>query len=90
MKGVFIMVLDSFGIGATPDADRFGDAGANTVGHIATACAQGKADKGRKGKLFLPNLSRLVLAKAAEGSSGTFPIGLDEDAEIIGAYWLCE
>lgn len=86
MKRVFIMVLDSFGIGATPDADRYGDAGANTLGHIATACAQGKADKGRKGKLFLPNLSRLGLAKAAEGSSGTFPIGLDEDAEIIGAY----
>lgn len=86
MKRVFIMVLDSFGIGATPDADRFGDAGANTLGHIATACAQGKADKGRKGKLFLPNLSRLGLAKAAKGSSGTFPIGLDEDAEIIGAY----
>lgn len=39
MKRVFIMVLDSFGIGATPDADRFGDAGANTLGHIATACA---------------------------------------------------
>ncbi|WGL97844.1 phosphopentomutase [Arsenophonus sp. aPb] len=86
MKRVFIMVLDSFGIGATPDADRFGDAGANTLGHIATACAQGKADKGRKGKLYLPNLTRLGLGKAAEGSSGTFPIGLDEDAKIIGAY----
>ncbi|QBY44979.1 phosphopentomutase [Arsenophonus nasoniae] len=86
MKRVFIMVLDSFGIGATPDADRFGDAGANTLGHIAAACAQGKADKGRKGKLYLPNLTRLGLGKAAEGSSGTFPIGLDEDAEIIAAY----
>ena len=86
MKRVFIMVLDSFGIGATPDADRFGDSGANTLGHIAAACAQGKADKGRKGKLYLPNLTRLGLGKAAEGSSGTFPIGLDEDAEIIAAY----
>ncbi|HGJ5860673.1 MAG TPA: phosphopentomutase [Arsenophonus nasoniae] len=86
MKRVFIMVLDSFGIGATPDADRFGDAGANTLGHIATACAQGGADKGRKGKLYLPNLTRLGLGKAAEASSGTFPIGLDEDAKIIGAY----
>lgn len=86
MKRVFIMVLDSFGIGATPDADRFGDAGANTLGHIATACAQGEADKGRKGKLYLPNLTRLGLGKAAEGSSGIFPIGLDEDAKIIGAY----
>ncbi len=27
MKRAFIMVLDSFGIGATEDADRFGDVG---------------------------------------------------------------
>ena len=86
MKRIFIMVLDSFGIGATPDAERFGDAGANTLGHIAKACALGEADKGRKGKLYLTNLSRLGLGKAAEASSGTFPIGLDENAEIIGAY----
>ena len=35
MKRAFIMVLDSFGIGATEDADRFGDVGADTRGHIA-------------------------------------------------------
>ena len=28
MKRAFIMVLDSFGIGATEDAERFGDVGA--------------------------------------------------------------
>ncbi len=33
-KRVFIIVLDSFGIGAAPDADRFGDAGSNTLGAI--------------------------------------------------------
>src|SRR5690242_1425882 len=32
-------VLDSFGLGAAPDAEKFGDAGANTFGHIAKACA---------------------------------------------------
>lgn len=31
MKRAFIMVLDSFGIGATEDADRFGDVGADTL-----------------------------------------------------------
>lgn len=31
MKRVFLIVLDSFGIGAAPDADRFGDVGANTL-----------------------------------------------------------
>ncbi len=32
MKRVFLIVLDSFGIGALPDADAFGDLGANTLG----------------------------------------------------------
>lgn len=43
MKRAFIMVLDSFGIGATEDAERFGDVGADTLGHIAEACAKGEA-----------------------------------------------
>ena len=59
MKRAFIMVLDSFGIGATEDAERFGDVGADTLGHIAEACAKGEADNGRKGPLNLPNLTRL-------------------------------
>ncbi|RUT66933.1 phosphopentomutase [Morganella morganii] len=86
MKRTFIMVLDSFGIGAAHDAADFGDTGADTLGHIAQACARGEADKGRKGPLYLPNLSRLGLGKAAEESTGHFPEGLDKDAEIIGAY----
>ncbi len=32
---IFLVVLDSVGIGEAPDADKFGDAGANTLGHIA-------------------------------------------------------
>ncbi|WP_409310303.1 phosphopentomutase [Pectobacterium sp. B1J-3] len=86
MKRAYIMVLDSFGIGYSADAERFGDAGSDTLGHIAQACAAGKADVGRKGPLHLPNLSRLGLGKAAQASSGTFPAGLDESVEIIGAY----
>ncbi|RWR00906.1 phosphopentomutase [[Pantoea] beijingensis] len=86
MKRAFIMVLDSFGIGASKDADKFGDKGSDTLGHIAEACFKGEADKGRKGPLHLPNLSALGLGKAAEESTGTFPPGLDKNAEIIGAY----
>ncbi|HAD41443.1 MAG TPA: phosphopentomutase [Plesiomonas shigelloides] len=86
MKRAFIMVLDSFGIGATEDAVKFGDVGADTLGHIADACANGEADNGRKGPLYLPNLSRMGLGKAAEESTGRFPAGLDPQAEIIGAY----
>ena len=51
MKRAFIMVLDSFGIGSSKDADKFGDAGSDTLGHIAEACFNGEADKGRKGPL---------------------------------------
>lgn len=36
-KRVIWIVLDSVGIGAMPDADRFGDTGADTLGHIAEA-----------------------------------------------------
>ncbi len=31
---VFLLVLDGFGVGAMPDAEKFGDAGSNTFGHI--------------------------------------------------------
>ncbi|WP_034912123.1 phosphopentomutase [Erwinia sp. 9145] len=86
MKRVFIMVLDSFGIGSSKDAHTFDDEGSDTLGHIAEACFNGEADKGRKGPLHLPNLTALGLGKAAEASTGRFPLGLDKDAEIIGAY----
>ena len=43
-KRAFILVMDSFGIGAAPDASRFGDAGADTLGHIAQACAEGRSN----------------------------------------------
>ncbi|MBO1680205.1 phosphopentomutase [Bittarella massiliensis (ex Durand et al. 2017)] len=34
-KRAFLIVLDSFGIGEEPDADKFGDVGANTLGSIS-------------------------------------------------------
>jgi phosphopentomutase len=87
MKRSIILVLDSFGIGATEDAVDFGDVGSNTMGHIAQACARGEADNGdRSGPLHLPNLNKLGLGKACEESSGYFPEGLDPSVEITGAY----
>nr|WP_086940973.1 phosphopentomutase [Thaumasiovibrio occultus] len=87
MKRAIICVLDSFGIGATADADKFGDVGSDTLGHIAERCANGEADNGmRQGAITLPNLTRLGLAKAAFESTGSVPAGMDGDAEVIGAY----
>jgi len=45
MKRVFLIVLDSFGVGALPDAAAFGDAGSNTVASCATS-----------NKLHIPNM----------------------------------
>lgn len=45
MKRVFLIVLDSFGIGALPDSERFGDVGVNTLGACATSA-----------KLHIPNM----------------------------------
>lgn len=87
MKRAIILVLDSFGIGASEDAVKFGDVGADTLGSIAKACAAGEANNDdRQGPLTLPNLTRLGLGKAGEESSGSFPAGLDPNADIIGAY----
>ncbi len=86
-RRAIILVLDSFGIGATADAAQFGDAGADTLGHIAEACAAGRADKSgvRAGPLRVPNLARWGLGRAAEISTGAVPPGLATD-RIQGAY----
>jgi len=79
-------MLDSLGIGASADADKFGDAGSNTFGNIAKFCAEGKANEGREGPLHIPNLTKLGLAHACAASTGEFPAGLDQNAEVVSAY----
>lgn len=54
MKRVFLVVLDSFGIGELPDAAAFGDVGANTLRSVMTSP-----------HLALPTLTRLGLLHAA-------------------------
>ena len=50
MKRVFLIVLDSLGIGEAPDAEKFGDSGANTLKSVYNT-----------GKLKIPNLISLGL-----------------------------
>ena len=76
MARAFLIVMDSVGCGGAPDAADFGDAGANTLGHIALACAEGRADQGRSGPLHLPNLDALGLGAAIELASGLRAPGL--------------
>lgn len=49
IKRVIWIVLDSVGIGALPDAERFGDTGTNTFAHVSA----------RNGGLKIPNLEKL-------------------------------
>ncbi|MEX2518048.1 MAG: phosphopentomutase [Paracoccaceae bacterium] len=76
MSRAFIFVMDSVGIGAAPDAAAYGDEGADTLGHIAQACAAGRAEEGRSGPLRLPHLSALGLGAAARAATGRTPPGL--------------
>ncbi|MBA2238942.1 MAG: phosphopentomutase [Lysobacter sp.] len=86
MPRAALLVLDSLGIGALPDAEAFGDAGANTLGHIAQRCAALQADSGRRGPLQVPNLERLGLGLAMRLATGELPAGFDAQVDPIGAY----
>lgn len=76
MARAFLVVMDSAGCGGAPDAADFGDAGSNTIGHIAEACAAGRAETGRSGPLRMPNLDALGLGAAVKLASGLDAPGL--------------
>jgi phosphopentomutase len=70
LRRVFVIVLDSLGVGALPDAEAFGDTGTHTLDHLAVAA----------GPLAVPELARLGLGNvegvsavpAAERPQGCF------------------
>ncbi len=88
MARAILLVMDSVGIGGAKDAEKFGDAGADTLGHIAAACASGAADGAglRSGPLKIPVMNGLGIARAAEASTGTHPAGI-ERIEKPSAIW---
>ncbi len=51
-KRIFVIVIDSLGIGPMPDGEKFGDNGVNTLGHISESVDT----------FHIPNLQRLGLA----------------------------
>ena len=56
MKRVFLIVLDSVGAGALPDAEKYGDVGANTLGHIYEQCSPALPNMERMGLGLIPNV----------------------------------
>lgn len=87
MPRAFIIVLDSAGCGGAADAARYGDAGSDTLGHIAQACAAGRADNDlRSGPLAIPNLAQLGLSHACALSTGTALTGVSTPVMPDGMY----
>lgn len=73
MARAIILMMDSFGIGCAPDAEKYGSLGANTLGHTATV------NLGLK----IPNLHSLGLSEAAKGACGVYPaIGVQAEAKL--------
>ena len=58
-KRIFVIVLDSLGIGAMPDSPAFGDEGVDTFGHILD----------RMGSLEIPNLKKLGMLNLHSGGN---------------------
>ena len=69
-KRIFVIVLDSLGIGAMPDSPEFGDEGVDTFGHILD----------KMGTLDIPNLKKLGLLNLHDGGEMT------GDENPIGRY----
>ena len=53
MKRCFLVVIDSLGVGEAPDADKYGDLGANTLSNVANAV----------GGVNLPTMEKLGFGK---------------------------
>ncbi len=88
MARAILCVLDSFGVGGAEDAHAFGDAGSDTLGHIAQACAKGAGDRQglRAGPLRIPNMDRLGLGAAGRLSTGKDIPGLDFKGDPEGLW----
>ena len=51
-KRIFVVVMDSLGVGAMPDSEEYGDVGVNTLGHISASVD----------RLVMPNLQKMGMA----------------------------
>lgn len=69
IKRVFWIVLDSFGVGELPDADKFGDCGSNT---LAACAATGELNVPNMIRLGLGNIDGVCCLEKAEKPIGAF------------------
>ncbi|MBP3540367.1 MAG: phosphopentomutase [Clostridia bacterium] len=85
MKRVFMIVLDSVGAGALPDAAKYGDAGSNTLGHI---WEHAKPALPNMEKMGLGNIPGLEYPVPAEGA-GVFGRAAEQSAgkDTTTGHW---
>lgn len=69
MKRVFVIVLDSFGIGALPDAANYGDQGSDT---LAACFASGKLSVPQMQRLGLFNIQGVQVGQRCQNPAGAF------------------
>ena len=69
-RRIFLLVLDSLGVGALPDADRFGDGGAHTLDHLVQAA--GGLDAPHLLSLGLGNIAGVTALAGASATRGCF------------------
>ncbi len=86
MKRAIVLVLDSLGIGYSEDADKFGDKGANTLGHILQETNTGALKNDFPTGFDLPNLKKLGLINALLDSTKEDFSFLVAEKEPIALY----
>lgn len=74
-RRVFLIILDSFGIGAEPDAAEYGDEGSNTL----CACATSPC-------FSMPNLRRLGLFNIDGALDSTYDVSITPEEAPTGAF----
>lgn len=81
IERVFVMIMDGAGVGALPDADKYGDQGSNTLGHIAMATENWQIPNlislGLDKLITLPNFQRKGRPRGAYGKAASSSPGKD-------------
>ena len=68
IRRAIIIVLDSLGVGEMPDAAKYGDQGADTLGHILDHCPQ----------LQIPNLQKMGMGNIKDAAGGRLKVAHPE------------
>ena len=85
MKRVFLIVLDSVGAGALPGAEKYGDVGANTLGHIYEQCSPSLPNMENMGLGLIPNVG----GKAPVNGAGVYGRAMELSAgkDTTTGHW---